>query len=262
MWIPSFFLNFNWQEDRTASSKKSNNTRTHVHTHLRVIELLWIKNSAACSGSLGHGWAQLAVGVQTSSQRRTGSRCDRPVIFLCVSADWLHPVRADGCWSVKCESPAASGVLWTGISAKPQLFYLSLSTSASSPLPLFFIHFSENITKLNRERGKTTNFFSLAWLFCQSSTFPLHSSCFLSSIHHVSCVCICVKNKKTQKQVKSSVCHQLVIVLITQKQNDNIFSNQLKDASHLPLNKTYYLSSFCTRGNGHRPGWCNAKWSW
>lgn len=199
MWIPSFFLNFNWQEDSTASSKKSNNTRTHVHTHLRVIELLWIKNSAACSGSLGHGWAQLAVGVQTSSQRRTGSRCDRPVIFLCVSADWLHPVRADGCWSVKCESPAASGVLWTGISAKSQLFYLSLSTSASSPLPLFFIHFSENITKLNRERGKTTNFFSLAWLFCQSSTFPLHSSCFLSSIHHVSCVCICVKNKKKPK---------------------------------------------------------------
>lgn len=62
---------------------------------------------------------------------------------------------------------------------------------------------------------------------------------------------MCEKQKK-QKQVKSSLCHQLVIVLITQKQNDNIFSNQLKDASHLPLNKTYYLSSFCTRGNGHR----------
>lgn len=207
MWIPSFFFNFNWQEDRTASSKKSNNTHTHVHTHLGVIELLWIKNSAACSGSLGHGWAQLAVGVQTSSQRRTGSRCDRPVIFLCISADWLHPVRADGCWSVKCESPAASGVLWTGISAKSQLFYLSLSTSASSPLPLFFTHFSENITKLNRERGKTTNFFSLAWLFCQSSTFPLHCTRRVSWAQSIMCpVCVYVWKTKKNKNRSNPQC--------------------------------------------------------
>lgn len=200
MWIPSFFLNFNWQEDRTASSKKSNNTRTHVHTHLRVIELLWIKNSAACSGSLGHGWAQLAVGVQTSSQRRTGSRCDRPVIFLCVSADWLHPVRADGCWSVKCESPAASGVLWTGISAKSQLFYLSLSTAASSPLPLFFIHFSENIIKLTEREGK--QLISSAWLGFFVKAPHFHCTRRVSWVQSIMCpVCVYVwKTKKTKNR--------------------------------------------------------------
>lgn len=197
----------------------------------------------------------------------------------CVSADWLHPVRAEERWSVECESVAAPGVDWTGISAKSQLFYLapSVRLCVSSP----FIHSSKEMLPCHRENKwffqcglacLELNFFSffpkhhihsLPFAWVQSIILPETSilACWLlhifMGVYHRVCVCVWLPHEKPGQLPSISSMHDLYwSYTATVSSATTESAPKLQEPSRLLQNKTHYLSSFAAMVMG--TGWDDA----
>lgn len=194
----------------------------------------------------------------------------------CVSADWLRPVRADGRWSVECESVATPGVDWTGISAKSQLFYLTLSVRLCVSSP--FIHSSKEMLPCHREN----KWFFQCGLACLELNFHhihsvLHSSFSSSAIHHFArdlhlacwlllifmgvfhrvCVCVWLPHEKPGQLPSISSMHDLYrsyTATVSGATTESV--SKLQEPSHLLQNETHYLSSFAAMVMG--TGWDDA----
>lgn len=164
-----------WEEESAASTEYSNCACTHTCT-IRSNRV--VVNEKLLQPVVGQ-WGMAGFSSLWEPKLCFSGEQDPAVTFQwfssCVSAYWFHPVRADGRRSVGCESPAAPGADWTGVSAKSQVFYFSLCPPAFLPL------LSVSLWKCYSVMEKTTDFFSVAQLglvsvvlFLQSSTFTLY----------------------------------------------------------------------------------------
>lgn len=175
-----------------------------TNTHVRRVIKLWIKNFTP----------QWVTGAQLAS-----ARCRSPDyisaengVTLWHSGDFplwrsraASLVRADGCRSVGCESSAAPGVDWAGISATSPLLSPSACLSVSPPFVFNPFH-SENITTPSRQTKQlmSSAFFYLFYFGQSRIHTTLHSSPCFSPIRHVSrdLHLACVRAFHTRKQVK------------------------------------------------------------